>query len=74
MGISKEEAIIRLLAEKNGVSEREIREQMQIAINMAMESDDPEAKKYWDAMRQSGRRPTPEEVIRDIARRLKDQE
>jgi len=52
-----------MVALRNGVPVEEVRKEIELAIDAAMTSPDRDARAFWDEYIQSGRRPTPEEVI-----------
>ena len=54
---------IEMVALRNGVPVSEVRKEIELAIDAAMASPDRDARAFWDQYIQSGRRPTPEEVI-----------
>ena len=64
---SKGQRAIEKLAAQKGVSVAEIREEIEIAINIAMSSPDPAAKKFWAEIMKNGKKPTPEEFIQYVS-------
>lgn len=54
-------------ANKNDMSIEDIRREIEITIKQAEKSDDPEVRKFWDAVPRQGETPTPEQVIAYIA-------
>ena len=59
--------IIREVAKKNGVSEKEVRNELKIAIRVAMQSTDPIAQFFWKQIVPDGREPSVEKVIAALA-------
>lgn len=70
MSISKGKAVIRKLAMQKGVSAQEIRDEINIAIEMGMNSPDPAVRAYWTRIPQKGAKPTPEEAIIYLAKQV----
>lgn len=70
MNKSKGAAIIQKLAKEHGVSEKEIRDQIQIAIDLAIANPDSKKQKFWRTMLHKGVKPTPEDVIIYIANQI----
>lgn len=63
-------AIAKLAAEK-GISVKEVRREIQIAIDAGMTNQDPNVQAYWMSMIKHGVKPTPEDVIEYIAKQVK---
>lgn len=61
------EAISKVAAE-NGMTVKEVREEMQKAIDEGMNSTDPQAMELWKNCPKKGDKPTPEELIDYIAK------
>lgn len=59
------------IAEKEGVTVEEVREEIKKAIDVAMQSDDPAVKLYWKNICNYGKVPTPEEVVIYIAEQVR---
>lgn len=64
-------AISKITAE-NGVTVKEVREEIQKAIDEGMKSTDPQAIKLWKNCPKKGDKPTPEELIEYIAKIVKE--
>lgn len=64
---NKGKDIIKKVAKVNGVSEAEVRKEINIAIDEGMKSTDPEAMAFWAQLSKNGRRPTPEEVVEKLS-------
>lgn len=60
-------AISRVAAE-NGVTVKEVREEIQKAIEEGMKSSDPQAIELWKNCPKKGEKPTPEELIEYISK------
>lgn len=65
--------IIRNIAKQEGVSEQEVIDEMQIAIDAAYNSTDPTAQAEWAAMPFVGK-PTPQEFILYMTGRISNQQ
>ena len=61
--------VIRGIAKEEGVSEQQVLDEMQKAIDAGYDSKDPAVRKYWAAMPFQGK-PTPEEFIAYMAGQL----
>lgn len=68
---SKGARAIETLAKEKGISVEEVRNEIQIAIDMGMANRDPEVQAYWRKIPYKGNKPTPEEVIAYIAKQVK---
>ncbi len=69
--VSKGTKILTEVARRNGVSLEEVRKHIQIAIDMAMNNPDPSVQKEWETMKFKGRKPTPEEFVVEMAKKVK---
>lgn len=67
MNINK---IIKLIALANNTTPEEVYSEMQIALDAAFQSKDPDVQKEWSKIPLQGNRPTPEEVISFLAMML----
>lgn len=67
---SKGTRIIAMLAKERGISEEEVRREIQIALDIGMSSSDPEVRAYWQDILQKGVSPTPEGVIEYIVKEI----
>ena len=54
---------IQQIAQREGVSEDDVRKQMEVAIRNGLASDNPQSKAYWQSIPCEGAIPTPEEFI-----------
>lgn len=59
------------IAKSEGISVNEVKQEIQKAIDDAIQSDDPAVQAYWKKMKYKGEKPTPEEVVLYIARQVK---
>lgn len=59
------------IARKEGISVDEVRQEIQKAIDDAMQSDDPAVQAYWRKIKFKGKKPMPEEVVLYIAKQVK---
>ena len=59
--------IIRKIAKENGVTELEVRNEMQIAIRAAMQSTEPTAQAFWKQIAPDGKEPPVEKVIASMS-------
>ena len=59
--------VLKRVAKAHGVTEKEVRDEMQKAIRAGRESSDPNAKAMWNKLFPDGKEPTPEEFIRVLA-------
>ncbi len=60
---------IRKVARQNGVPVSEVRAEMSAAIAQAMQSEDPQAKEFWET-HFPGRTPSPEELMEVIIEQI----
>lgn len=56
------------IATENGVTVKEVREEIQKAIEEGMKSSDPQAIELWKNCPKKGEKPTPEELIEYISK------
>ena len=59
--------VIKKVANAHGVSEKEVREEMLMAIRAGRENLDPNVQAMWNRLFPDGKEPTPEEFIKVIA-------
>ena len=64
--------IIKQVAKVHDTTPEEVYAEMQIALDAAFQSKDPEVKKEWAKIPFQGERPTPEDVIPYLVGRLKN--
>lgn len=67
MDTAKAKKALKKLAKQKGISERAARREIEIAIEEAMKSPEPQAQAFWKSIPHKGEQPTPEEVIAYIA-------
>ena len=58
------------MAEERGITEEEMREQIQQRIIAGLNSPDPARRKQWEAIPHEGDIPTPEEYVRYVVEKL----
>lgn len=63
--------IIKQVAKVHNTTPEEVYTEMQIALDAAFNSKDPEVKKEWAKIPFRGERPTPEDVIPYLVSKLK---
>ena len=68
---SKEYKILEKVAKQNGVSIEEVIKEITLAIDIGMASADPAAQKHWADMPKKGEKPTPEEAISYLTKKIK---
>jgi len=67
MANKKIESALRKIAKNNGVSEAEVRREIELAIEDARENPDPGIQAFWKGVPRKGDKPTVEDVIAHIA-------
>ena len=63
--------ILRKIAESKGITEEEVHEKMQQAIELGYNNPDPLVQAYWKKIAPDGEMPSPEKLIAIIAAELK---
>ena len=58
---------LRTIAVKEGISEREVRNEIAYAVSLALKSSDPKIQNFWKKIPCEGASPTIEEIIDFIA-------
>lgn len=58
---------LRTIAEQEGISEREVRNEIAYAVSLALKSSDPNVQNLWKKIPCEGASPTIEEIIDFIA-------
>jgi hypothetical protein len=68
-------SIYRKIAKQNGVSIREVKDEMQKAIDAAWDNPDKTAENIYmqNSVRPDGRKPTPEEIIQYASQSLRNE-
>lgn len=59
--------VIKKVAKAHGVSAKEVKEEMLVAIRAGRENPDPKVQAMWNRLFPDGKEPTPEEFIRVLA-------
>ncbi len=72
MDTAKAKRALKKLAKQRGISESEVRHEIESAIAEAMKSPEPQAQAFWKSIPHAGEQPTPEEVITYIADMVKE--
>ena len=72
MNTKKAEKALKKIAKRDGISVREVKREIEIAVAAARENPDPKSQAFWNAIPCRGEQPTPEEVITYIADTLDD--
>ncbi|MBR5922968.1 MAG: hypothetical protein IKZ59_04155 [Clostridia bacterium] len=62
--------IIRKIAKQNGVTPKEVREDMKAAIRASMTSNSPGARAFWSRLSPDGKEPSIGEFIRACAEQI----
>ena len=70
MNKKKMQNVIRVIAERNGVSIDYVRTEIQKIIDIGINNPDPKIRAYWKSIPYKGERPTPDEVIRFFANEM----
>ena len=68
--VNDKENIFKRMAEEHGITEDEMREQIQQRIIAGLNSPDPIRRKQWEAIPCTGDIPTPEEYVRYVVEKL----
>jgi len=71
MKTSKGFKAIKKVAEQKGISVAKVRKEIEIAIDMGIANPDPAIQAYWANIPRKSEKPTPEEVIVYMAKRVK---
>lgn len=68
------EQCLKIIAEKEGISESKVRDEIALAISYALKSDDPKTQNFWQNIPCEGTAPTIEEIIGFLAEELSHKE
>lgn len=66
MKVNDADSILKQVAIKNGVSEQEVRQEIQKAIKIAKDNQNSKGQAQWKKMKYKGEYPTPEELITNM--------
>lgn len=62
--------IFKKIAEKNGVTPKEVEEEIKLAIAIAMKNKDPQTQAFWNTISPNGNAPKPKKVITFLSANL----
>lgn len=62
---------IQEIAKKQGITEQEVLASMQEALDEGMRSPDPAVQTAWRSIPHKGEKPTPQEVLEHIVKRIR---
>lgn len=65
---------LRTVAEQEGISENEVRNEIAYAVSLALKSHDPKIQNFWKKIPCEGETPTIEEIIDFIVTNLSTQQ
>lgn len=68
------EQCLKIIAEKEGISESKVRDEIALAVSYALKSDDPKIQNFWQNIPCEGTAPTIEEIIGFLAEELSHKE
>ena len=61
--LKKAKESIRVIAQKNGMTEQQVRDEMELAIDLGYNNPDPSVQNYWRSTPFANRKPSPEEFM-----------
>lgn len=76
MNQNKKETIskyLKTIADKEGITEDEVRNEIALAVSLALKSNDPQIQTFWKNVPCDGDAPTIEEIIDFIATQISAQ-
>ncbi|GFH88807.1 hypothetical protein IMSAGC002_00045 [Lachnospiraceae bacterium] len=76
MNQNKKETIseyLKVIAKKEGISEDDVRNEIALAVSLALKSNDPHIQAFWKDIPCDGDAPTIEEIIDYIATQISTQ-
>jgi hypothetical protein len=71
MDIKKARSVLLRIAENNGINIENVRSEIQKAIDTGFSNPDPEIRSYWESIPRKSEKPTPEEAICFMEKRIK---
>lgn len=77
MNPNKKEKIsehLRIIAEQEGITEKEVRSEIAYAVSLALKSSDPNIQNFWKKIPSEGDSPTVEEIIDFIVTQMSTQQ
>lgn len=66
------EQSFKLIAEQEGISVSEVRHEIQLAIDEAMNCPDPKIRDFWQSIPKKGKKLSPEEAVLFLSRYVKE--
>ena len=72
--LKKAREAIRMIAQRNSITEQQVREEMELAIDSGYNNPDPSAQKYWKSTPFANRKPSPEEFMIWCAAKANEQD
>ena len=63
MDTAKSKHALEKVAKRNGVSLETVKQEIDLAIDQALETSDPKIKEFWDSIPKAGEKVTPEELV-----------
>ena len=64
--------IFKEIARKNGVTPKEVEEEIKFAIALAMKDKNPQVQSFWNAVSHSGKIPKPKKIITILSTNLQN--
>ncbi len=72
--LKKAKEAIRMIAQKNGMTEQQVRDEMELAIDSGYSNPDPSVQSYWRSTPFANRKPSPEEFMIWCAAKANEQD
>ena len=72
--LKKAKEAIRMIAQKNGMTEQQVRDEMELAIDSGYSNPDPSVQRYWRSTLFANRKPSPEEFMIWCAAKANEQD
>ncbi len=64
---------LKIIANKEGITEEEVRNEIALAVSLALKNNDPQVQNFWKDVPCDGESPTIEEIIDYIATQIATQ-
>ncbi len=61
---------LKIIANKEGITEEEVRNEIALAVSLALKNNDPQVQNFWKDVPCDGESPTIEEIIDYIATQI----